>query len=112
MIYYELSVNYPNWQHLNQLRYCFIIGKENSSSSPTYSIDFDPGAGITHLDIDLVPCFKIEGWPEVARRINPQWIQADSIVNDSMKSFDVVCKACPQGIQPFNGPCAFHRSSK
>lgn len=69
--------------------------KVKSDGSPAYTIYYDPGAGITQLDIDLVPSFKVEGWSDVARRINPRWILADDKVNDSMKCYDVVCKACP-----------------
>ena len=51
----------------------------------------------TPLDIDLVPCFRIEGWPDIARKINPKWISNDEVVNKSIKYYDVVCKTCPYG---------------
>jgi hypothetical protein len=49
------------------------------------------------IDIDLVPSFVIDGWPvEVAKRINPSWVSPDQVVNDSMLSYDVVCKTFPE----------------
>lgn len=40
--------------------------RENPVEVLLYTIDYNPGAGITHLDIDLVPSFMIGGRPDVA----------------------------------------------
>ncbi|CAC5412769.1 MB21D1 [Mytilus coruscus] len=66
--------------------------------SPAYTVYFDALPGKNPIDIDLVPCFNIDGWPpdKIARKINPSWISIDDVVNKAMKSYDVVCKTCPE----------------
>ncbi|XP_071133449.1 cyclic GMP-AMP synthase-like receptor isoform X2 [Mytilus edulis] len=66
--------------------------------SPAYTVFYDAFPGKKPIDIDLVPCFNIDGWPpdKIARKINPSWIAIDDVVNRAMKSYDVVCKTCPE----------------
>ena len=67
--------------------------------SPAYTVFYDAFPGKKPIDIDLVPCFNIDGWPpdKIARKINPSWIAIDDVVNRAMKYYDVVCKTCPEG---------------
>ncbi|CAG2246659.1 MB21D1 [Mytilus edulis] len=66
--------------------------------SPAYTVFYDAFPGKKPIDIDLVPCFNIDGWPpdKIARKINPSWIAIDDVVNRAMKYYDVVCKTCPE----------------
>ncbi|XP_076078031.1 uncharacterized protein LOC143048305 isoform X2 [Mytilus galloprovincialis] len=66
--------------------------------SPAYTVFYDAFPGKKSIDIDLVPCFNIDGWPpdKIARKINPSWIAIDDVVNRAMKYYDVVCKTCPE----------------
>ncbi|XP_063404533.1 cyclic GMP-AMP synthase-like [Mytilus trossulus] len=66
--------------------------------SPAYTVFYDAFPGKNPIDIDLVPCFNIDGWPpdKIAKKINPSWIAIDDVVNRAMKSYDVVCKTCPE----------------
>ena len=76
----------------------FFVEVPKSKFSPAYTILYDGIPGKPKIDIDLVPSFVIDGWPvEVAKRINPSWISSDKVVNDSMLSYDVVCKTFPDG---------------
>lgn len=74
-----------------------ISERVKSRNSPAYTIDYKAIPGKKAIDVDLVPCFKIEGWPPVAKRLDPKWISYDSVVHNAMKSCDVVCKKCPHG---------------
>ncbi|CAG2227376.1 MB21D1 [Mytilus edulis] len=78
-----------------------VTKKERSdNSSPAYTIFYNgiPGKPI---DIDLVPCFRINTWPCIARKINPTWIHSKlgNIVNDAIKCYDVVSKTCPDDVE-------------
>ncbi|VDH93275.1 Hypothetical predicted protein [Mytilus galloprovincialis] len=78
-----------------------VTKKERSdNSSPAYTIFYNgiPGKSI---DIDLVPCFRINTWPCIARKINPTWIHSKlgNIVNDAIKCYDVVSKTCPDDVE-------------
>ncbi|XP_063421770.1 uncharacterized protein LOC134706607 isoform X2 [Mytilus trossulus] len=78
-----------------------VTKKERSdNSSPAYTIFYNgiPGKPI---DIDLVPCFRINTWPCIARKINPNWIhpKLGNIVNDAIKCYDVVTKTCPDEVE-------------
>ncbi|XP_063404085.1 uncharacterized protein LOC134687597 isoform X2 [Mytilus trossulus] len=72
-----------------------VTKRVKSRNSPAYTIDFNAIPGKKAIDVDLVPCFKIDCWPPVAKRIDPKWISYDSVVRNAMKSCDVVCKKCP-----------------
>ncbi|XP_071133456.1 cyclic GMP-AMP synthase-like receptor isoform X4 [Mytilus edulis] len=72
-----------------------VTKRVKSRNSPAYTIDYKAIPGKKAIDVDLVPCFKIEGWPPVAKRLDPKWISYDSVVHNAMKSCDIVCKKCP-----------------
>ncbi|CAC5412771.1 MB21D1 [Mytilus coruscus] len=72
-----------------------VTKRVKSRNSPAYTIDYKAIPGKMAIDVDLVPCFKIDGWPPVAKRLNPKWIAYDNVVHNAMKSCDVVCKKCP-----------------
>ena len=75
-----------------------FVGVSKSKSSPAYTILYNAIPGKPKIDIDLVPSFVVGGWPlEVAKQINPSWVSPDKVVNDSMLSYDVVCKTFPDG---------------
>ena len=76
---------------------CVFSEKETSNSSPSYAIYFNAIPGRKPIDIDLVPCLNINGWPEIAKPLDPDWISLNKVVNDAMWTYDVVCKTYPGG---------------
>ncbi|CAC5406814.1 MB21D1 [Mytilus coruscus] len=78
-----------------------VTKKERSdNSSPAYTIIYNGIPG-NPIDIDLVPCFRINTWPCIARKIDPTWIHSKlvNVVNDAIKCYDVVSKTCPDDVE-------------
>ncbi|XP_052091793.1 uncharacterized protein LOC127728452 isoform X2 [Mytilus californianus] len=78
-----------------------VTKKERSdNSSPAYTIIYKGIPG-NPIDIDLVPCFRVNTWPCIARKIDPTWIHSKlgSVVNDAIQCHDVVSKTCPDDVE-------------
>lgn len=81
----------------NNVHVLYFTEKEMSNDdSPAYTFDYNTIPS-RRIDIDLVPCFRISGWPPIAKLIDPTWLSQSKVVNDAVKCYDIVCKTCPEG---------------
>ena len=75
----------------------YFTEKEMSNDdSPAYTFDYK-AISSRRIDVDLVPSFRISGWPPIAKFINPIWLSRNKNVNDAVKCYDIVCKTFPEG---------------
>ncbi|XP_056007286.1 protein piccolo-like isoform X2 [Ostrea edulis] len=64
--------------------------------SPAFTVLYDLGVvGVKPIEIDLVPAIKVEGWPQTAREISPQWLR-DRNFEIATTCFHVVTKTFPE----------------
>ncbi|XP_048755146.2 cyclic GMP-AMP synthase-like [Ostrea edulis] len=69
--------------------------KKRLDGSPAFTVLYDLQVqGVKPIDIDLVPAIRVEGWPQTAREIRPQWLR-DSNVKIATECFHVVTKTFP-----------------
>jgi len=68
----------------------------SNDDSPAYTFDYEAIPSRT-IDVDLVPCFRISGWPSIAKFPNPKWLSQDKVVNDAVQCYHIVCKTFPEG---------------
>lgn len=81
----------------NSVRVLYFTEKETSNDdSPAYTFDYEAIPN-RRIDVDLVPCFRISGWPPIAKKIDPKWLSQNKVVNDAVKCYDIVCKTFPEG---------------
>ena len=83
----------------NSVHVLYFTEKEMSNDdSPAYTFDYK-AIPSRRIDVDLVPSFKISGWPPIAKSIDPKWLSRNKNkdVNDAVKYYDIVCKTFPEG---------------